>query len=92
MKLNKGELQYRKIMKENAEHVTGKKLNFIDVDKIDFNTLGYETGKTYYNGYWGNFDKCIEVKNGAVLVEGGDGKRRIHMTELNPIRDFVVID
>jgi hypothetical protein len=91
-KLPDYEIEWRDQLKKLAEKRTGKKLQIIDHSFINYQNKGYEIGKTYYLGNWGEFNTCLNIANGWVYVEREDGRQRAHMTRIDPSRDFIVVE
>lgn len=91
-KLPAYEIEWRNRIKKLAEKRTGKKLQVIEPEFINYQNKGYEIGKTYYCSCYGEFDKCINIENGWVIVQGEDGRQRAHMTRIDPVRDFMVLE
>ena len=79
-RLTKSEIQYRNRMKELAEQWTGLKLGFINPNTISYPSKGYEIGKTYYIGYWSEFDQCIDIKDGWITVKSLKNGRVVKQT------------
>lgn len=91
MALASREINLREQNKARAEKLTGLKLDFINGSNINFETLGYEAGKKYYIGYWGEIDETLSINDGKIIVRGQDNRVREHMTTLDPVNDFVVV-
>ena len=90
-KLTGYEIQYRDRMKELSEQWSKLKLECIDPETINYPNRGYEIGKKYYIGYWGEVDECVDIKDGWIFVKSQDGRIRSHITMLSPIKDFIVL-